>query len=426
MENDDLIRVKKKTKTKKKLKIFRILTFVFAALFVVSLGFAVFSSVSASSKQKSQAQNISKLNTDIATLTSEKVKLTNDVNSLNEQISNLTSQYNSASSTSAELQLQIAELQQQINALSSDSASSAAELQKEINSLNSRLETAKSANSVLTSKNESLSSEITSLENKISKLEKENQAYSDEIIALGGTIPEVKNEETNSGVNTEEKKESSAQTGKIAYLTFDDGTSENTNDILDILAEYGVKATFFPYWKGKTENYKRMVNEGHAVGNHTYSHEYDEVYSTAEGFEEQITTLNNKIASVTGYTPTIFRFPGGSNNTVHKNYNKDIMNQAFDVLEELGMEYFDWNIYCGDTDSTPATKEQIVNNVMNGVASNEKNKITKQVILMHDLYNKKTTVQALPEIIEGLIAKGYSFGVLTDDDAPVLHSRERS
>ena len=208
---------------------------------------------------------------------------------------------------------------------------------------------------------------------------------------------------------------------KVAYLTFDDGVSSNTDKILDILKQKDVKATFFPNWRSGEENaekYRRIVNEGHTLGNHTYNHEWADVYKNPESFRQSVTSLNEKLKEITGQDITVFRFPGGSNNTIHKSYvdneyaNGKLISEAIKILHELGMEYYDWNVDSGDASSrTPLAKDKLVSNVVNGARQNT------IYVLMHDTRAKPTTVEALPEIIDGLRAKGYEFKALTSDTA---------
>ena len=188
---------------------------------------------------------------------------------------------------------------------------------------------------------------------------------------------------------------------KRAYLTFDDGPSPNTDQILDILNLYGVKATFFVNNKEGEENilrYQRIVNEGHTIGLHSSTHIYRQVYQSEQAFVADYLTNHAYIAQITGVTPVIYRFPGGSNNSVSKLDNSVFIN----ILNQNGIPYYDWNAYVGDAVKNIRSAKQLTENALNGC--NGKNDV---MILLHDLTEKKTTVEALPAIIEGLIERGY-------------------
>lgn len=201
---------------------------------------------------------------------------------------------------------------------------------------------------------------------------------------------------------------------KIAYLTFDDGPSSNTSNILDILKSHNIKATFFV--KGNDsklgiEMYKRIVNEGHSIGNHTYSHEYSYIYSSKENFIKDFNKLEKLIKDVTGVEPNILRFPGGSNNTVSHNYGgTKIMRELVNYMNNNNLYYFDWNVDSTDASVAVQSKEKIVNNVLR-----ESDYSNKVIILMHDSPAKITSVKALPEIIQGLKNKGFKFDTLSKD-----------
>ena len=129
------------------------------------------------------------------------------------------------------------------------------------------------------------------------------------------------------------------------YLTFDDGPSESTTPyILDILKEENVKATFFILNYNDNTEYlvKRIVDEGHAIGLHGYSHEYSYIYQSEETYMENLSKLRNKIKESTGTDTIITRFPGGSSNTI-SNYNPGIMTRLTKKVIEEGYRYFDWN-----------------------------------------------------------------------------------
>lgn len=201
------------------------------------------------------------------------------------------------------------------------------------------------------------------------------------------------------------------------YLTFDDGPSAETDRILDILKEYNVKATFFVI--GKTDEnsvkaYQRIVEEGHTLGMHSYSHQYAQVYASREAFEDDLTSLQDYLFSITGMESTFYRFPGGSSNKV----SKIPMSDLIQCLEERNITYFDWNVSSGDASGTQLSSQTIINNVMSGINGKLKN----YVVLFHDSAAKKTTVDALPEILEQLQAMEHTQVLpITGDTDPVQH-----
>ena len=110
------------------------------------------------------------------------------------------------------------------------------------------------------------------------------------------------------------------------YLTFDDGPSANTDQILDILDEYGVKATFFVVGKeGYNDQYRRIVEEGHTLGMHSYSHVYRDIYESVEAYGQDLEKLHTYLYELTGVDSRIVRLPGGSSNTVSKDKIQDII-----------------------------------------------------------------------------------------------------
>lgn len=222
--------------------------------------------------------------------------------------------------------------------------------------------------------------------------------------------------------DTETKAEEPAKinpvksSGKKVYLTFDDGPSNNTDQILDILKDYDVKATFFVV--GKTDErsvkaYQRIVEEGHTLAMHSYSHRYDEIYESKEAFARDLNSLQEYLYETTGVWPRIYRFPGGSSNTV----SKVDMQELIEYLTDIGITYFDWNVASGDAVSRTLPAETIVNNCLSGI---EKQK--ESVILMHDASNKGTTIEALPQIIEAIQEQGDAELLpITDETVPVQH-----
>ena len=208
----------------------------------------------------------------------------------------------------------------------------------------------------------------------------------------------------------------SQDTEKYAYLTFDDGPSVNTVKILDFLKANNIKATFFVLGKQNQDDvYKRIVEEGHTLAVHSNTHEYDTIYKSVDNFMTDITTLAEKLEKITGVKPTIMRFPGGSNNTIGRRYGgTDIMENIIPAVTTAGYTYFDWNVDSSDASANKQDKNVIVNSVLSGAKG-----LDQAIILMHDAAPKTTTVDALPEIVEGLRQQGFSFRAITDETQQV-------
>lgn len=201
-------------------------------------------------------------------------------------------------------------------------------------------------------------------------------------------------------------------------LTFDDGPSSSvTVQILDTLKANDVKATFFiiDYSRDKLPIIKRMINEGHTIGIHGYSHNYAKIYASDEAFMENINKLRDKLYNDTGYYTNIMRFPGGSSNTVSRNYSKGIMTRLSNRVTREGWRYFDWNITSKDAESRPLTSSQIANNVTRSLSRGRSN-----IVLMHDSNAKKSTAQSLQSIINYGKQNGYRFCAI-DDTVPENH-----
>lgn len=182
------------------------------------------------------------------------------------------------------------------------------------------------------------------------------------------------------------------------YLTFDDGPSANTEKILDILDRYGVKATFFVVGKEgdwAEEALKDIVERGHSLGMHSYTHKYTDIYESVEAFAEDFVKLREYLEDVTGVTSNIYRFPGGSSNKI----STLDMNEFAEYLDSWNVRFFDWNVSSGDGDRRLHTVDEIVKSSLEGIENRE-----TTIILMHDAVGKPTTVEALPKIIESILA----------------------
>ena len=218
--------------------------------------------------------------------------------------------------------------------------------------------------------------------------------------------------ETESESNTEEDKFANIITGidtpenmasegdaRYVYLTFNSVPGSNTEAILDVLAQYQVKATFFVVGtEDDTKNaiYQRIVNEGHTIGMHSYSNQYSLIYSSTDAFKQDYTKISDLLYELTGMRSKYYRFPGGSGNQI-SNVN---MAEFADILNQEQITYFDWNVTAGDT-ASGYTKEDVLNNVLGGVS-----KYKTSVVLLHDGANKSTTVEVLGSLIEQLMQQG--------------------
>ncbi len=213
------------------------------------------------------------------------------------------------------------------------------------------------------------------------------------------------------------QQENLAQEGDIhkVYLTFDDGPSSNTEEILDILKQYNIKATFFVIGKEDDASkalYKRIVDEGHTLGMHSYSHKYSVLYESMDSFEQDFSQIQNYLFEVTGKECLFYRFPGGSSNHVS---NTD-MSEFIRYLNKQGITYFDWNVSSGDATSQAYTPNELVENVMKDVV-----KYKTSVVLMHDAETKDNTVEALVPMIESLQSMGAEILPIDDGTTVIQH-----
>lgn len=202
--------------------------------------------------------------------------------------------------------------------------------------------------------------------------------------------------------------------GKIVYLTFDDGPSIYTDEILNILDKYNVKATFFVVCNNKLEEYsKKIIEKGHTIGLHSCTHKYNKIYSSSDAYFNDLNLLSEIIEKSTGYKSKYVRFPGGSSNTVSK-FNRGIMTILSKKLTDEGYRYYDWTI--DSNDAGGANSEQIYSNVIGALENNDR---TTHIILMHD--TKLETKNALEMIIKDALKLGYTFSNINDYTKEVHH-----
>ena len=200
------------------------------------------------------------------------------------------------------------------------------------------------------------------------------------------------------------------------YLTFDDGPSIYTNDILDILDSYNVKATFFVVGKEGTnaeEALQRIVDEGHTLGMHSYSHKYKELYESMDSFTQDFARIRDYIYQATGVESVCYRFPGGSSNTV----SEIDMHDFIDYLDSQGVKYYDWNVSSGDGGSMKLSTDTLLENCTKDIDTRD-----TSIILLHDSAEKPTTVEALPDIIENILARPDTVILpITENTRPIHH-----
>lgn len=205
---------------------------------------------------------------------------------------------------------------------------------------------------------------------------------------------------------------------KVIYLTFDDGPTENTVNIMNTLDRYGVKGTFFVVhsYDGCEKQIKEIYDRGHQVALHSYSHVYS-IYRSADAYFADLQKISDLVYNATGYRCKLVRFPGGSSNTISRKYARGIMSELTRALPERGYAYFDWNADSFDASERVASVDTIVSHSVSPIGHTD-----KVVLLMHDAALKTTTVDALPQVIEAYRDAGYRFDVLSEQSFTVHHS----
>ncbi len=210
--------------------------------------------------------------------------------------------------------------------------------------------------------------------------------------------------------------------GKVVYYTFDDGPSKNTVAILDTLKEKGVKATFFVTGQespgvDSDAILKRIVDEGHSIGMHTYSHEYGDIYKSVENYLADFHKIREKILNATGVEPRIFRFPGGS---VKNSFAKPSVQKAIRIeMRRRGYIYYDWNLVSGDDKSYMTDVDTLIHNIVGGAQGKD-----KVIILCHDDTMRVSTAQAVGPVIDQLTTQGYRFEKLTEKVQPIQFNND--
>lgn len=197
---------------------------------------------------------------------------------------------------------------------------------------------------------------------------------------------------------------------RLVCLTFDDGPSSTTAQVLDTLKEEQVPATFFVTAADHNREYlpliARAVEEGHQIALHTAKHRYQDIYASTEAFWLDIKELRQAICHYVDLsTVTWLRFPGGSTNTVsHKYGGSNIMKDLKEEAAEKGYQVIDWNVCAEDAVGGHPSADQILKNIQGDVGNK-----SVCVVLMHDTAATTTTAQALPRIIQWFRQEGFTF-----------------
>ncbi len=213
--------------------------------------------------------------------------------------------------------------------------------------------------------------------------------------------------------NTVTKPSNNSGKKGVIYLTFDDGPSNYTSEILQILKKYNIKATFFVTGNGSDSMIKKEYDEGHTIGLHTYTHDYAKVYSSIDNYFADLQKVSDLVYKITNTKSHFIRFPGGSSNTVSKKYTAKIMTYLTKEVVNRGYKYYDWNVSSGDANSG-CTTSSIYANVVNNLSKSRSN-----MVLMHD--TKKATKDTLEKIIKYALNNGYQFLPITDSTPMVTH-----
>ena len=202
------------------------------------------------------------------------------------------------------------------------------------------------------------------------------------------------------------------ENGKTIYLTFDDGPSQYTKALLDVLALYDVKVSFFVKSSSYMDIIARAAKEGHTVAAHTYSHDYNKIYTSEDAFYADMSAIRTTIAMYTQEATALIRFPGGSSNTISQLYNRGIMTRLAKALTEMGYTYFDWNVDSNDAGGAK-TPDEVFKNITKGLR-----RYDNAVVLQHD--TKEFSVNAVERVIAWGLVNGYTFAPLTED-SPTCH-----
>ena len=245
---------------------------------------------------------------------------------------------------------------------------------------------------------------------EIDLLEKKLAAAKTEVLVAGIVNPSRLEDRTTYPISVQKK---------YVYITFDDGPSQYTPKVLEVLKKNNVKATFFVIYNKNQDYYKQIVADGHTLALHSYTHEYSEIYESVDAFFEDLNKISAYIKSITGVDSKIVRFAGGSSNTISRKYSTGVITKIVSELNRRGYVYYDWNAQCMDATTVDITTEKILENITSFtyIDGEEKPYI---MLLLHNGDNGSITAEALQSIIDYYKGLGYTFEKI-DETTPVVH-----
>lgn len=261
-----------------------------------------------------------------------------------------------------------------------------------------------------------VSSDLAALQEQNQSLQNDNDALKEQLSSLQDQYNELQNQIT---ANQTSVQGEDGEGQKAAYLTFDDGPTDVTSHLLDVLDDLNVKATFFVAFAGsdtpeKRELLKQESMDGHVVGVHTWTHDYYTIYKNEQNFLADFNKMKEVITASTGKAPNVSRFPGGASNTVSitASGGQEIMPILAKDVQDMGFQFFDWNAGGYDAETPYPTADELARRVIQDAEGRD-----TVVILLHDTHD--FTVDAVPEIVRELRSQGYTFKTLTPNSPAI-------
>ena len=262
---------------------------------------------------------------------------------------------------------------------------------------------------------------------KIDRLEQQNRDTDAELETIRATLADLEAELAHL------QKMDHYKTHPTAFLTFDDGPTERTPEILDILNKNGIKGTFFIVasqleGNAKLQGYvKRMADEGHVPAIHCYKHDYNTIYTSVDAYFEDLYKAQQLIYDACGVKPWVVRFPGGSSTA--KTYCQKLSKsdstyeQIMRRLEAEGFLVADWTADTNDWRSKATTSSILAEVNTYAKARSTKSYTYKCVVVL--MHHKAVTVQSLQQVIDlfqnySYDGNPYTFEAMTPDGYTII------